>query len=593
MQVIKVDPRSLKENPDDARRSTSSPQSDALLLATVKAVGIIQPPVISPELDGGNGYIIQAGHRRVRQAIAAGLEEIDVLVVEAANDNGAMRSMIENIAREPLNPVDQWRGIERLVALGWTEEAIALALALPVRQIRKLRLLANVLPAMLDQMARGDMPNEQQLRTIAAASLDEQKEVWKAHKPKKGDTAHWWSVANALNRKRMYAKDASFGDDLAASYGIEWAEDLFGPADQDNRYTTDVEAFLGAQQEWMTSNLPKKGAIVEVNSWGQPELPKKASQVHGKPGKGDHTGMYLDREGKVQTVHYRLPEAQTAKGQSATTGDGSQPADMAVGSKARHEVTLKGLEMIGDFRTDALHEALGRAPIEDDMLMALLVLSLAGLNVRIDSGANDQVFGRGRFERHAARLFTEDGQLSFDIDTVRVAARSALIDVLSCRRGMSNSGVVSRIAGEAIGADAFLPNMGTEDFLLCLSRQSLETAAKEANVQPRSRVRETRAALVEHFQNAHLVHSSALFAPDAEGVTSLIKAGEHSIALDDDELEDEVTNGPDEAAEDDASGSYDDKLAPAVTVTPGDDAVEPGDEQVSEDDEAAYGIAAE
>jgi ParB family chromosome partitioning protein len=56
-----------------------------------------------------------------------------------------------------------------------------------VRQIKKLRLLANVLPAMLDHMAKGDMPNEQQLRTIAAASLDEQKEVWKKHKPSKAD----------------------------------------------------------------------------------------------------------------------------------------------------------------------------------------------------------------------------------------------------------------------------------------------------------------------------------------------------------------------------------------------------------------------
>lgn len=102
MQILKLDPRALKDNPDDTRRSKSSPQSDALLLATVKAVGIIQPPVISPEVDGGNGYIIQAGHRRVKQAIAAGLDEITVLVVEAANDNGAMRSMIENIAREPL-----------------------------------------------------------------------------------------------------------------------------------------------------------------------------------------------------------------------------------------------------------------------------------------------------------------------------------------------------------------------------------------------------------------------------------------------------------------------------------------------------------
>ncbi|MFK4259130.1 ParB N-terminal domain-containing protein, partial [Agrobacterium tumefaciens] len=101
MQILKLDPRALKDNPDDARRSKSSPQADALLLATVKAVGIIQPPIVAPETDGGNGYIIQAGHRRVAQAIAAGLEEIDVIVREAANDNGAMRSMVENIAREP------------------------------------------------------------------------------------------------------------------------------------------------------------------------------------------------------------------------------------------------------------------------------------------------------------------------------------------------------------------------------------------------------------------------------------------------------------------------------------------------------------
>lgn len=48
---------------------------------------------------------------------------------------------------------------------------------------------------------------------------------------------------------RQYARDASFGDDLAASYGIEWSEDLFAPTNEDNRYTTNVEGFLGAQHE--------------------------------------------------------------------------------------------------------------------------------------------------------------------------------------------------------------------------------------------------------------------------------------------------------------------------------------------------------
>lgn len=118
MQIIEVDPRAFKENPDRMRQSKSSPQADALMLATIKAVGVVQPLVVAPETDGGNGYIIDAGHRGVRLAIAVGLENIEILVVDAANDKGAMRSMVENSVREALNPVDQSRGIECLVALG-------------------------------------------------------------------------------------------------------------------------------------------------------------------------------------------------------------------------------------------------------------------------------------------------------------------------------------------------------------------------------------------------------------------------------------------------------------------------------------------
>ncbi|MEH0295429.1 ParB N-terminal domain-containing protein [Agrobacterium sp. CCNWLW71] len=588
MQILKLDPRALKNNPDDARRSKSSTQADALLLATVKAVGIIQPPIVAPETDGGNGYIIQAGHRRVAQAIAAGLEEIDIIIVDAADDNGAMRSMIENVAREPLNPVDQWRGIERLVALGWTEEAIGVALTLPVRQIRKLRLLANVLPAMLDHMALGDMPNEQQLRTIASASLDEQKQVWKANKPKKAERADWYDISRALSKTRMFARDASFGDDLAAAYGIEWVEDLFAPADQDSRYTTNVEAFLGAQQEWMTNNLPKKGAIVEVNTWGQPELPKKAERIYGKPSKSDHVAMYLDRDGKVQSVAFRMPEDKKKGKSGAPAGNdaaGSVDDSIIDAPKLRPDVTLKGQDMIGDFRTDALHEALGRAPIEDDMLMALLVLAFAGQNVRVDSGASDSVYGPKRFRRHAARLLSEDGKLAFDMETVRVAARSMLIDVLSCRRGMSNSGLVSRIAGDAIGADSFLPNMGSEDFLLCLSRQALEAAAKEANVLPRQKVRETRAALVEHFSQERFIHASALFAPDRQDVVDLIKHGE---AVDDEEeAETETADVEEQQMEEEGAGSFEDEDDLPGTFDEESEADEPDEEQ------DAYGIAAE
>lgn len=557
MQIIKVDPRALKENPDRTRQSKTSPQADALLLATIRAVGIIQPPIVAPEVGGGNGFIIDAGHRRVAQAIAAGLEEIEVLVDEAANDNGAMRSMVTNVASEALNPVDQWRAIERLVMLNWTEEAIAAALALPVRQIRKLRLLAGVLPAMLEQMAKGDMPKEQELRTIAAASVEEQAEVWKKHRPKKTERVSWWSVAQALDKRRMFARDARFDDDLARAYGIAWSEDLFAPANEDGRYTTDVEAFLGAQHEWMSNHVPKRGLIVEATKWGEPQLPAKAQRIYGKAGKGDCTAMYLDQHGAVQTVAYRMPEAAKPK-PKATGSSGTNPGagevddtDVGMVSKPRPDVTRKGIEMIGDLRTDALHDALARAPIEDDTLTALLVLAFAGTNVSVASGADGHSYGFGRMARHAVRLIGRDGELDYDRETLQQVARAVLVDVLSAREDRTQSGMVARVAGATIGADVFLPNMGTEDFLSCLSRASLEASCVDTSVQPKPRVKDTRAALVEHFREGRFIHPAALFRPDpAKLVTYLDK---HDVPEADEEAEIEPGSTDDDVVVDDGT----------------------------------------
>jgi hypothetical protein len=54
------------------------------------------------------------------------------------------------------------------------EQAIADALALPLRTVRRLKLLAHLHPAMLDVMAQGRMPSEEHLRTIASATREEQ-----------------------------------------------------------------------------------------------------------------------------------------------------------------------------------------------------------------------------------------------------------------------------------------------------------------------------------------------------------------------------------------------------------------------------------
>ena len=209
--------------------------------------------------------------------------------------------------------------------------------------------------------------------------------------------------------------------------------------------------------------------------------------------------------------------------------------------------------MIGDLRTDALHEALGRAPIEDDTLMALLVLALAGRNVSIQSAASDDVYAAARMQRHAARLVDETGALAFDRGTLRAAARAALTDTLSARQNRTDSGIVARIAGAAISADNFLVNMATEEFLACLSRPALERACTGFSVLPRPRARETRAALIERFKDERFVHPAAMFAPDTVEVSAWLaksEGSERNIVADERGDEPDADVGPEDVDED-------------------------------------------
>ena len=185
---------------------------------------------------------------------------------------------------------------------------------MPLRQVRKLRLLGSIHPAILEHMGRGDMPEERYLRTIAGAPLSEQAAVWTKQKPKKGQTASWYAIANSLAKRQMFARDAKFGEKEQAAFGIVWTEDLFAPADEDSRYTTDVDAFLGAQLAWLEANVPKNGEIVQVDDYGAAKLPKGATRVWGgKPGKKDRvalSGRPAKRGGQRGLFHAACPRRE-------------------------------------------------------------------------------------------------------------------------------------------------------------------------------------------------------------------------------------------------------------------------------------------
>ena len=103
-----------------------------------------------------------------------------------------------------------------------------------------------------------------------------------------------------------------------------------------------------------------------------------------------------------------------------------------------------------------------------------------------------------------------------DPDTLRRAAREALVHTLSCRDNDSQSGLVARLAGERIGADAHLPNMATADFLACLSKAAVERAAVGEGVAPEPTGKATRAALIRHVGQGRYVHPAATFGLTAD-----------------------------------------------------------------------------
>ena len=76
-ELRSVDPRTLKPNPNNPRRTPVPPAMDEQLVASIKAIGIIQPPWCATRTANSS---IKAGGRRVKAAIPAELPTIDVLV---------------------------------------------------------------------------------------------------------------------------------------------------------------------------------------------------------------------------------------------------------------------------------------------------------------------------------------------------------------------------------------------------------------------------------------------------------------------------------------------------------------------------------
>ncbi|AGU47180.1 ParB-like partion protein [Variovorax paradoxus B4] len=133
------------------------------LAESIKVQGIMQP-ILVRRLDAESAetknaeFEIIAGERRFRAARLAGLDRVPVLVRDVPNEAAAAMSLIENIQREDLNPLEEAQGLQRLVSeFGLTHEAAAQAVGRSRSAASNLLRLLNLAEPAQQMLMAGDI----------------------------------------------------------------------------------------------------------------------------------------------------------------------------------------------------------------------------------------------------------------------------------------------------------------------------------------------------------------------------------------------------------------------------------------------------
>lgn len=166
LNILEVEP-----NREQARKMFDM---DSLqdLADSIKMYGIIQPIVVT-QRDGY--YSIIAGERRWRAAKIAGLQEIPAIVREYDERKNKEISLIENIQREDLNPIDKAVGIKSLIdEYQLTQQEVGKILGMGRSTIANTIRMLNLEPRVLELAKQGKITESHCRTLLAIESPDEQ-----------------------------------------------------------------------------------------------------------------------------------------------------------------------------------------------------------------------------------------------------------------------------------------------------------------------------------------------------------------------------------------------------------------------------------
>jgi len=144
---------SISPNP---RQPRTVFDEDALneLIASIKEIGILQPPVVRKVSEGR--YELVMGERRLRAAKAAGLTTIPVIIRQTPDNELLREALIENIHRSQLNPLEEAAAYAGLLTdFGFTHDELATKLGRSRPLISNMLRLLNLPPTVQRKVAAG------------------------------------------------------------------------------------------------------------------------------------------------------------------------------------------------------------------------------------------------------------------------------------------------------------------------------------------------------------------------------------------------------------------------------------------------------
>jgi ParB family transcriptional regulator, chromosome partitioning protein len=166
----------IAASPFQPRRRFDSERLQELARA-IESQGVIEPLVVRPTSggDGDGSYELIAGERRLRAARLAGLSAVPVIVRDL-DDRGALEmSLVENLAREDLSPIEEGESFIRLSReFGLSHEEIARRIGKSRPHVSNTIRLLELPPAVIEMIVRRDLSAGQARPLLALSSAEKQ-----------------------------------------------------------------------------------------------------------------------------------------------------------------------------------------------------------------------------------------------------------------------------------------------------------------------------------------------------------------------------------------------------------------------------------